>query len=200
MDLDFGCLLCGDFGPWIDAPFEAQILRGDTLRVRAFGSTDNRGSWRLANDVAAFDDGTRLQSRAVLTDNVLVRGVKVGESFLTFLPLSDTTRSSTVSLAVRDSAEVADIEFWMSATADTLRLKVGEPVQLAISLVDSERHVIHGSPESVTVGDTLVLRRQQFALPPRPGDFAFQGATVGVTDVVATFRHLRRRLVVVVRG
>lgn len=201
LDMDFGCLLCGDFGPWLDI-LEPQILRGDTLRVRAFGSsTDNRGSWRLSNDVAAFEDAAGSRSSAAgPADHVLVRGLRLGKAVLTFLPVNDTSLSSTATLSVRDSTEVADIEFWMSSVSDTLRLKVGEPIQLTISLVDDQRHVIHGWPESVAVGDTLVLRRQQWALPPRPGDFAYQGAKAGATEIVATFRELRRVLVVIVRA
>jgi hypothetical protein len=200
LDMDFGCLLCGDFGPWMDIPIESQILRGDTLRVRAFGSsTDNRGSWRLSNDVAAFENAVGSRSPAAgPTDHVLVRGLRLGNTVLTFLPVSDTTLKSTATLSVRDSTEVADIEFWMSSQPDTLRLKVGEPIQLTISLVDDQRRVIHGWPESVTAGDTLVLRRQQFALPPRPGDHAYQAAKAGTTQIVATFRELRRVLVVIV--
>lgn len=200
LDMDLGCLLCGEFGPWLDTPFEPQILRGDTLRVRAFGSsTDNRGSWRLSNDVAAFENAAGSRSASTgLADNALVRGVHLGTTVLTFLPINDTTLSSTVKLTVRDSADVADIEFM--PVGDTVHLRIGEPLQLAVSLVDSNRRPIHAWPESVTVGDTLVLRRQHFALPPRTGDFAYQAAKAGVTQVVATFRELTRTLVVVVRS
>ena len=199
LDLDLGCLLCGEFGPWIDAPYEPQILRGDTLRVRAWGSSDNAGTWRLSNDVAAFAGADGLRAQTGPTDNVLIRGLRLGKSDLSFMPVGSST-SLTAMITVRDSAEVADIDFLSSEPADTLRLRVGEPVQLMISLVDSSRRVIHAWPETVTISDTLVLRRQPYSIPPRPGEFLYQGAMVGTTSIVATFRELRRTLIVVVQS
>lgn len=201
MDFDFGpgCFICADFGPFLDVPYEAQILRGDTIRIRALGSTDNQGYWRLVNDVAAFENAAgKHESATGPVDNVLLRALRLGQAFITFLPVTDTSMRITSNLVVRDSAEVADIEFQVSAVSDTLRLKVGEPVWLTVLLVDDQRHAIHAAPESFTISDTLVLRRQSFALPPVPGDSGYQGAKAGTAEVVATFRELRRTLVVIV--
>jgi hypothetical protein len=197
-DLDTGCS-CVYFAPRIDAPVAVQMFRGDTMLLRAIASEDATGSWRLSNGIVAIEEDGKLRSSAGPTDRILIRALSLGSSVVTFVPAVEPT-SSTVTLTIRDTADAAAIAFEPMGVLDTLRLRTGEPVDLRITLVDAAGLAIHGMPESVTIGDSLVLKRQRWAMPPVVGDWAFMGGRAGTTDVTATFRHLRRTLVVIVAG